>query len=204
MEKERDRFIKNIRYLCLIGVIALGLMTIVGSSAGGGGSGGGGGEAVASTTTAPSQNIQGTYTFSKFKVKYFYPDGSTFIIREYDVSASGTFKIGESTLTQQITLDNETMAISGTYVIDHSRTTREGIFFTAESTGFLNGFLYFCSGNDLITFNYMTLPDGTTFYEWDYWTKTSDALAKLDEIKGLDDTELEEFRYITVGELLEY
>ena len=36
MEKVRDRFIKNLRYLCLIGVIALGLMTILGSSGGGG------------------------------------------------------------------------------------------------------------------------------------------------------------------------
>ncbi len=41
MKKVRDRFIKNLHYLCLVGVIALGLMTIVGSSDGGGGGGGG-------------------------------------------------------------------------------------------------------------------------------------------------------------------
>jgi hypothetical protein len=44
MKKARNGFIKNLRYMCLIGVIALGLMTIVGSNGGdGGGDGGGGG-----------------------------------------------------------------------------------------------------------------------------------------------------------------
>jgi len=37
MKKARDRFIKNLRYFCLIGVIALGLMTIIGTGGGGGG-----------------------------------------------------------------------------------------------------------------------------------------------------------------------
>ena len=32
MKRTRTGFIKNLRYLCLIGVIALGLMTIVGSN----------------------------------------------------------------------------------------------------------------------------------------------------------------------------
>ena len=35
MKKARNGFIKNLRYLCLVGVIALGLMTIVGSNGGG-------------------------------------------------------------------------------------------------------------------------------------------------------------------------
>ena len=48
MKKVRDRFIKNLHYFFLIGVVALGLMTIVGS--GGGGDGGGGGT---TTTTTP-------------------------------------------------------------------------------------------------------------------------------------------------------
>jgi hypothetical protein len=37
MRKVRNGFIKNLHYLCLIGIIALGLMTIVGSNGGGGG-----------------------------------------------------------------------------------------------------------------------------------------------------------------------
>jgi len=40
MKKARNGFIKNLHYLCLIGVIALGLMTIVGSNGGDGGDGG--------------------------------------------------------------------------------------------------------------------------------------------------------------------
>jgi len=49
MMKARYAFIKNLRYLCLVGVMALGLMTIVGSNGGGGGGSGsdgsnGGGE----------------------------------------------------------------------------------------------------------------------------------------------------------------
>jgi hypothetical protein len=43
MKRSRNGFIKNLRYLCLVGVIALGLMTIVGTGGGGGGDGGDGG-----------------------------------------------------------------------------------------------------------------------------------------------------------------
>ena len=39
MKKAGAMFIKNLRYLCLVGVIALGLMTIVGTGGGGGGGG---------------------------------------------------------------------------------------------------------------------------------------------------------------------
>jgi len=40
MKKARNGFIRNLHYLCLIGVIALGLMAIVGTGGGGGGDGG--------------------------------------------------------------------------------------------------------------------------------------------------------------------
>ena len=46
MMKARNRFIKNLPYLCLLGAIALGLMTIVGT----GGGGGGGGTSVSTDT----------------------------------------------------------------------------------------------------------------------------------------------------------
>jgi hypothetical protein len=42
MRKIRNEFVKNLHYLCLTGVIALGLMTIVATGGGGGGGGGGG------------------------------------------------------------------------------------------------------------------------------------------------------------------
>ena len=41
MKKAGTMFIKNLRYLYLVGVIAIGLMTIIGTGGGGGGSGGG-------------------------------------------------------------------------------------------------------------------------------------------------------------------
>lgn len=37
MKRARNRFVKNLRYLCLVGVITLGLISIVGSNGGGGG-----------------------------------------------------------------------------------------------------------------------------------------------------------------------
>lgn len=40
MKNSTTMFIRNLRYLCLVGVIALGLMTIVGTGGGGGGGGG--------------------------------------------------------------------------------------------------------------------------------------------------------------------
>jgi len=46
MKKSRNGFVKNLHYICLIGVIALGLMTIVGT----GGGGGGGGTSVSTDT----------------------------------------------------------------------------------------------------------------------------------------------------------
>jgi len=55
MKKPKNSFLKNLRYLCLVGVIALGLMTIVGS-----GGGGGGGDAT--TTTPPPTDDGGDTT----------------------------------------------------------------------------------------------------------------------------------------------
>ena len=62
MRKVKNGFIKNLHYLCLIGVIALGLMTIVGTGGGGGGT----------TTSAPTTGSLGiTNNSSKtFEVVY--------------------------------------------------------------------------------------------------------------------------------------
>jgi len=42
MKRSRIRFTDNLHYICLIGVIALGVVSIVGSNGGGDGDGGGG------------------------------------------------------------------------------------------------------------------------------------------------------------------
>lgn len=54
MKKPKTSFLKNLRYLCLVGVIAFGLMTMVGSGGGGGGD--------SSTTTPPPTDGGGTTT----------------------------------------------------------------------------------------------------------------------------------------------
>lgn len=51
MKKARNGFIKNLHYLCLIGIIALGLITIVGSNGGGGAGDGGNTTPTTDTTT---------------------------------------------------------------------------------------------------------------------------------------------------------
>lgn len=55
MKKARDMFIKNLHYFFLIGVIALGLMTIVGS---GGGDDGGGGDGQTQPQAATEQYVR--------------------------------------------------------------------------------------------------------------------------------------------------
>ncbi len=59
MKKARNRVINNLRYLCLVGVMVLGLMTIVGT-----GGGGGGGTTTPSTTTCV--NVAGTWTTDSY------------------------------------------------------------------------------------------------------------------------------------------
>jgi hypothetical protein len=49
MKKARNGFAKNLHYLCLTGVIALGFMTIIATGGGGGGGGGGGAPAISYT-----------------------------------------------------------------------------------------------------------------------------------------------------------
>jgi len=61
MKKLGNELIKNLYYLCVVGVIALGLMTIVGTGGGGGGDNGGGGDGDG------GQSITGS-------VLYFEPD----------------------------------------------------------------------------------------------------------------------------------
>lgn len=56
MKRARNRFVKNLRYLCLVGVITLGLISIVGSNGGGGGGGDGGGGKAEGDDTDLSHN----------------------------------------------------------------------------------------------------------------------------------------------------
>jgi len=59
MKKAGNGFVKNLHYLCLAGVIALGLMTIV--ATGGGGGGGGDGDPCAGPVPCLTENWGDTY-----------------------------------------------------------------------------------------------------------------------------------------------
>ena len=66
MKKRANMLVKNLHYLCLVGVIVLGLMTIVGTGGGGGGSSSvdsdGGGEADITAPTTTASPAGGSYT----------------------------------------------------------------------------------------------------------------------------------------------
>jgi len=66
MKKPANMFVKNLRYLCLVGVIAIGLMTVVGT----GGGGGGGGETPPTGTTPTDSLLNKTELLKGYW--YFY------------------------------------------------------------------------------------------------------------------------------------
>ena len=75
MKKIRNGLINNLRYLCLIVVIAFGLMVIV--ATGGGGGGGGGGDPCAGPVPCLTQDWGGTF------YEFREPNGSPIIISSY-------------------------------------------------------------------------------------------------------------------------
>ena len=79
MKKARNGYIKNLHYLCLVGVIALGLMTIVGT-----GGGGGGGGTTATDTTPATDTTGGSYAISGYIQKGPFISGSSITIQELD------------------------------------------------------------------------------------------------------------------------
>jgi len=88
MKKARNWFIKNVHYLCLIGVVALGLMTIIGTGGGGGGgsdtstpttdageTGGGGG---GSTDDSPSIDVEIEIFYEEIPGSKYHSPNATF------------------------------------------------------------------------------------------------------------------------------
>ena len=74
MQKARNGFIKNLRYLCLIGIIVLGLMTIIGTTGDGGNGDGDNGNGPNPSNTPPTATISSPSDFST----YAYGDSITF------------------------------------------------------------------------------------------------------------------------------
>jgi Tol biopolymer transport system component len=91
MKKAGTMFIKNMRYLCLVGVIAIGLMTIVGTGGGGGDGGGDGDGGVVPTklgfSVQPSIEEQQGTLFSFFVVEVRDQAGER-VFTDRDISIS--------------------------------------------------------------------------------------------------------------------
>lgn len=180
MKKSRNGFIKNLHYLCLMGVVALGLMTIVAT---GGGGGGGGGAPPASQITLA--DLVGTYRLTAFTVTY---DVGITITQDNVSSYSGTMLItSEGYVSQTLELNGVVATLEATILSVGPESVR---VFTPECTYDL---LYERSGNIFTT----TFPSGTcgaNYSEVDVWEKTSSsaALSKADELAFQEGEEIEE------------
>ncbi len=102
-----NRFIKNLRYLCLIGVIALGLITIVGSNGGGDGEGG-----VTDTTppSAPTNLIATAASSIQIDLSWTATtesDLAGYNIYQSTTSGSGFSKINTSLVTGESYVDTD-------------------------------------------------------------------------------------------------
>ena len=157
MKKVRNGLINNLRYLCLIVAISLGLITIIGT---GGGGGGGGVQPLSGLTLA---DLVGTYNISGFTVTY--SDGT--VITQNDVNSySGTMTIeSDGNLTQEIYVNG----FGGTIHAEILSVDNDSMRVSSGGCTYDVGIEF--SGNVLTT----TFPMGTCgsdYSEVDVWTKT--------------------------------
>ena len=132
MKKARNGFIRNLHYLCLIGVIALGLMAIVGTGGGGGGDGGTAPPGTCvdvsgtwSTTEVvddtgcggPIYTEYNTYTVTQngCNITVMPSDGGSFsgTVSGSQINWSGTWQEGGGTVTATISLTISGNSLSG-------------------------------------------------------------------------------------------
>lgn len=156
------------------------------------GGGGGGNSAI----TPPTQAITGTYSLKAFTIKY--SNGIT--ITEKDVSASGTMKIGPTTISQSMVLNNNPIAMSGTYSITYTNGTTTGILRITDTSG-THSVFFSIAGNDLTTYSgVVRLNSTTTAEEWDTWTKNSDSIQTA-SIQAIEDRSAES-AFKSIGNLI--
>jgi len=179
MKKARKGFIKTLPYLCLVGVIALGLMTIVGTGGGGGGGGGGG------APTITLNDLVGTYNLTAFTVAY--DDGLTITQEDVD-SYSGTMLImPDGSMSQTVETNGFVVSFQGTILSVVTDTLR---IFTPECTYDLG---FELDGNVLTTF-FLSGTCGVNWSEVDVWEKTSasTSLSKADNLAFEEAEKIEE------------
>lgn len=172
------------------------------------GCGGGGGDSSSVSITPPSQNITGTYMFKSTIVKY--SNGITFT--EKDLAMSGTMKIGSTTISQSLILNNTPVAVSFPYTSSFNSTTSTGILHVTDASG-KHDLTFSISGNDMTTYSgIVTVSNGNTslsFEEWDTWTKIDNNVATQaflerpgEDTKASENDNPIQGQYIWIGNLI--
>jgi len=126
MKIKENSFLKNLRYLCLVGIIALGLFTIVGSNGGGGGGTATDGTDGENGTTATLDSIAVTPTnpsiapenSQQFTATGTYSDGTTDAITISDNTcrdnnASNCFYVDDSPCYYDISINASPNTLTG-------------------------------------------------------------------------------------------
>jgi hypothetical protein len=164
---------KRIDNLFVIGVVAVFSMV---------GCGGGGGSKSGPAVAAPSQSLQGTYTFVGFDVNY--SNGTTVVnINENSpviTSWSGTMEFGENTLSQSFVINNSAIFLTGSITVSWTSAGVAGIVHITDESG-THDLPFTISGHNLTTYSGV-IPygdPGLTVEEYDYWTKVSDSISPV-------------------------
>jgi hypothetical protein len=115
MKKARNGFMNTLPYLCLVGVIVLGLMTIVGT-----GGGGGGGSAPSPTTC---ENVAGTWNTTEVVDARDCGEGTYTEYPTYTVTQTGcNITVTRSGVTVSGTVNGNTINWTGSYPEDGGTT----------------------------------------------------------------------------------
>jgi hypothetical protein len=158
-----------------IGVVALFAMV----NCGGGGGGGN-----APSVTAPSQSLQGTYSFVGFDVDYSNGAIVATINENSPVitSWSGTMEFGTNTISQSFVINNKPISLAGTVTITWTVANVSGIAHVTDKLG-THDLPFTISGNNLTTYSGVKQygTPGLTVEEYDYWTKISDSISPVRE-----------------------
>jgi hypothetical protein len=113
------------------------------------------------------QDIRGTYVLDSFIVKY--SNGQ--VITDDDITANGSWIIGDGFMNQNMLVGNIQISMSGTYSLFYTNGTTEGYFRVTDTTG-THDIYFWISGNQITTYSgVISLGNGITYEEWDTWTK---------------------------------
>ena len=124
MTKAKNGFIKNLPYLCLVGVIALGLMTIVGTGGGGGGGEAPGGEETPSPSNVVviTEDIDSNTTWEGEKI---------YVIKAWDFYVIATLVIEPGAIIKFHPTEGPYLVLGGTGTITANATADNPIIFTS-------------------------------------------------------------------------